>query len=59
MYDSIIKKLCEEYVNAVYIDLHDIDSIHYIDVDNVHYNKAFYDILNDRLVDCIYNIENS
>ena len=44
-YDNIIRKLCEEYSNVYYIDVHDLETAYYIDRDNIHYNQAFYDLL--------------
>ena len=57
-YDAIIIKLCNEYPNAHYIDIKDLESIKYIGKDNIHYNKIFYDELYNRLIASIYLNEN-
>lgn len=56
-YDNIIRKLCEEYSNVYYIDVHDLETTNYIDRDNIHYNQAFYDELYERLVKMMFLVE--
>ena len=56
-YDTIIKQLCNEYYNAYYIDVKDLETPYYISEDNIHYNILFYDELYKRLVDTIYSVE--
>lgn len=56
-YDSIIKKICDEYENAYYIDVHDLERQEYISEDLMHYNKLFYDELYNRVFQMIYQLE--
>ena len=58
-YDSIIKKLCDEYDNAYYIDVKDLELPSYISDDNIHYNMQFYDELYKRLINLIQLLENA
>lgn len=57
MYDSIIKKICSEYDNAYYIDVHDLERHEYISEDLMHYNKLFYDELYNRVFNLLYRLE--
>ncbi len=57
MYDSIIKKICDEYSNAYYIDVHDLERYEYISEDLMHYNKLFYDELYNRVFKLLYQLE--
>ena len=57
-YDSILKRLCEEYPNnTVYIDVHDLERIEYVSEDLMHYNKLFYDELYNRVFQTLYQKE--
>lgn len=56
-YDEIIKKICSEYDRAYYIDLNDLNPLDYIDSDNLHYTKPFYDILYDRMLEILKTID--
>ena len=56
-YDSIIKKICDEYPNAYYVDVHDLEREEYISEDLMHYNKLFYDELYNRVFQMIYKLE--
>lgn len=58
-YDTIIKKLCDEYENAYYIDVKDLENPTYISDDNMHYNSLFYDELYTRLLNLIIELEKS
>ena len=58
-YDSIIKRLCSEYINAYYIDVKDLENPVYISEDNIHYNSKFYDKLYERLINKMIMVENS
>lgn len=57
MYDSIIKKICNEYANAYYIDVHDLERQEYISEDLMHYNKLFYDELYNRVFQLLFRLE--
>lgn len=57
MYDSIIRRICDEYKNAYYIDVHDLERQEYISDDLMHYNKLFYDELYNRVFQKLYQIE--
>ena len=57
MYDSIIRKICNEYENAYYIDVHDLERQEYISEDLMHYNKLFYDELYNRVFKLLYQLE--
>ena len=57
MYDSIIRKICDEYENAHYIDVHDLERYEYISEDLMHYNKLFYDELYNRVFQKLYQLE--
>ena len=56
-YDAIIKRLCEEYDNAYYIDVKDLENPIYISDDNMHYNSLFYDELYVRLLNLMLELE--
>ena len=56
-YDSIIRKICDEYDNAYYIDVHDLERYEYISEDMMHYNKLFYDELYNRVFQKLYELE--
>lgn len=58
-YDLIIKRLCDEYANAYYIDVSDLEKPIYISDDNIHYNLMFYDELYNRLITLIHQLEKS
>ena len=54
-YDNVIKMLCDEYENATYIDVHDLELPMYISEDKIHYNELFYNKLYDRFYDVLRN----
>lgn len=56
-YDVVIRRICNEYINAFYIDVKDLENTYYISDDNMHYNALFYDELYRRICNKIYEIE--
>ena len=58
-YDSIIRQVCNDYSNAYYVDVKDLETPYYISDDNIHYNELFYDELYKRLLTTILLVENS
>lgn len=59
-YDVVIKKEMYGFDNVYYIDMRDYEKEEYLQNDKIHYNKAFYDVLYDRMkgiIDAKYNKE--
>lgn len=56
-YDKILRNLTSLFTNFYYIDMKDCANINYIADDNVHYKKAFYDVLFDRLVEKLKKVK--
>ena len=44
-YDEVLKKIANDYKNVIYIDMKNFESRNYIQSDNMHYNKEFYESL--------------
>ena len=49
-YDKILRELGDKYINAYYIDMSDYNNKIFLQDDHIHYNKAFYDELYNRMV---------
>ena len=58
-YDNIIREVCNDYLNAYYVDVKDLETPYYISDDNIHYNELFYDELYNRLINVLYLAENT
>ena len=56
-YDSVVRKLANEYDNVFYIDMNDYGGVEYMTEDGIHYNKEFNDALYDRLKVIIDNLQ--
>lgn len=56
-YDEIVKKLCDEYPNATYIDTHSYEVAEYQNADLKNYNKLFNDSLYNTIRSYIEIIE--
>lgn len=54
-YDVVIRKEIYGFDNVHYIDMRDYEKEEYLQDDKIHYNKAFYDILYDRMKAIIDN----
>lgn len=48
-YDNMVRKIANDYDNIYYIDMSDCVGAGYMEADGIHYNKAFNDILYDRI----------
>ena len=48
-YDNMVRKIANDYDNIYYIDMTDCVGIEYMELDGIHYNKKFNDILFDRI----------
>ena len=55
-YDAILKKLAEEYDNTLYVDMHDLEKEEFQMPDKRHYDKAFNDLLYERIDELIKSI---
>lgn len=49
-YDKVLRKLADEYVNLLYIDMSEYNKRKYYYGDGLHYNKKFYDILYAQII---------
>ncbi len=58
IYDNVIRRVCNEYDNVVYIDCKDLETPEYISDDTMHYNSKFYDKLYNRVFREIVIYEN-
>lgn len=52
-YDVVIRKEMYGFDNVHYIDMRDYEKEEYLQDDKIHYNKAFYDVLYDRMKEII------
>ena len=48
-YDNMVRKIANDYDNIYYIDMSDCVGAEYMELDGIHYNKKFNDILYDRI----------
>lgn len=48
-YDDALKEIAQKYSNAFYIDMSDYNEDKYLQKDRIHYDKAFYDELYNRM----------
>ena len=48
-YDNMVRKIANDYDNIYYIDMTDCVGAEYMELDGIHYNKKFNDILFDRI----------
>ena len=48
-YDNMVRKIANDYTNIYYIDMSDCVGAEYMELDGIHYNKKFNDILYDRI----------
>ena len=56
-YDKILLDVANRYGNAFYIDMKDFNNMKYLQDDSIHYNKAFYDALYDRIIMSLFLIK--
>ena len=48
-YDKVLRRLADENINVIYIDMSEYNQPKYHYEDGLHYNLAFYNILDDRI----------
>lgn len=58
-YDSILRKLAEEYENVLYIDMSYFFKTNHGFGDGLHYDKFFYETLSAKLQFYVYSVERS
>lgn len=56
-YNAIYQKLANEYSNAYYIDMSNLETKHYAFGDGLHYGKIFYETLYSKLIYLTDSIE--
>lgn len=56
-YDKVLRKLAEENPNVLYLDMSQYGTAKYYYGDGLHYNKAYYDILDSKIQDLAKAIE--